>query len=128
MNKHLQKNSNRYNLFQFSSPKTSLIQTMALIVAFYMLNKTQVSAQVINHCKNDGALTPTYIAFPSGANEADAGDEVIQAGYECTSGQSGCATVFLDGSAYGRFTIDLGASISLQTIIFLASHDQNWSY
>ena len=87
MNKHLQKNSNRYNLSQFPSKKKSILSTVAFIVALYMLNETpQVSALVINNCKNDGVLTPTYIAVPTGANEADAGDEVIHAGYECTTG------------------------------------------
>ena len=56
-------------------------------------------------------------------------DEIIPDGYECTLDNQACAIIDLNANNHsGWITIDLGSQIRLRTIIFLASHDNNWSY
>ena len=83
------------------------------------------NAAVVNHC---GSATIT--ATPTGATNLGAiNDEAVcQTGISLFETNTECATVTTDASDAMYVRLDLGAELEIQTIIFLASHDQNWSY
>ena len=96
---------------------------LVTFIAFLLISYS--NAAVVNHC---GSATIT--ANPAGATNLGAiNDEAVcQTGISLFETSTECATVTTSASDTMDVKVDLGAEREIQTIIFLASHDQNWSY